>query len=155
VVVDEWTRECLAIDVARQLGSDDVLERLSWLMATRGVPDHVRSDNGSEFTATAVRKWLGKVGVKTLYIEPRSSWENGYVESLNGKLRDELPNGDIFYTVAEARVLIERWREHYNRVRPHSALGYRPPAPEAIAAGPPSASLRAVQQRLPDRTTTA
>lgn len=155
VVVDEWTRECLAIDVARQLGSDDVLERLSWLMATRGVPDHVRSDNGSEFTATAVREWLGKVGVKTLYIEPGSPWENGYVESLNGKLRDELLNGEIFYTVAEARVLIERWREHYNRVRPHSALGYRPPAPEAIAAGPPSASLRAVQQRLSDRTTTA
>jgi len=155
VVVDEWTRECLAIDVARQLGSDDVLERLSWLMATRGVPDHVRSDNGSEFTATAVREWLGKVGVKTLYIEPGSPWENGYVESLNGKLRDELLNGEIFYTVAEARVLIERWREHYNRVRPHSALGYRPPAPEAIAAGPPSASLRAVKQRLPNRTTTA
>ena len=155
VVVDEWTRECLSIDVARQLGSDDVLERLSWLMATHGVPDHVRSDNGSEFTAKAVRAWLGKVGVKTLYIEPGSPWENGYVESLNGKLRDELLNGEIFYTVAEARVLIERWREHYNHVRPHSALGYRPPAPEAIAAGPPSASLRAVQQRLPDRMTTA
>jgi transposase InsO family protein len=155
VVVDEWTRECLSIDVARQLGSDDVLERLSWLMATRGVPDHVRSDNGSEFTAKAVRAWLGKVGVKTLYIEPGSPWENGYVVSLNGKLRDELLNGEIFYTVAEARVLIERWREHYNRVRPHSALGYRPPAPEAIAAGPPSASLRAVQQRLPNRMTTA
>ena len=117
--------------------------------------DHVRSDNGNEFTATAVREWLGKVGVKTLYIEPGSPWENGYVESLNGKLRDELLNGEIFYTVAEARVLIERWREHYNRVRPHSALGYRPPAPEAIAAGPPSASLRAVQQRLPMGRTTA
>jgi hypothetical protein len=111
-----------------------VLERLSWLMATRGVPDHVRSDNGSEFTAKAVRAWLGKVGVKTLYIEPGSPWENGYVESLNGKLRDELLNGEIFYTVAEARVLIERWREHYNQVRPHSALGYRPPAPGAPAA---------------------
>ena len=131
VVVDEWTRECLSIDVARQLGSDDVLERLSWLMATRGVPDHVRSDNGSEFTATAVREWLGKVGVKTLCIEPGNPWENGYVESLNGKLRDELLNGEIFYTVAEARVLIERWREHYNRVRPHSALGYRPPVPSS------------------------
>jgi putative transposase len=102
-----------------------------------------------------VREWLGKVGVKTLYIEPGSPWENGYVESLNGKLRDELLNGEIFYTVAGARVLIERWREHYNRVRPHSALGYRPPAPEANASGPPSASLRAVQQRLSDRTTTA
>jgi transposase InsO family protein len=159
VVVDEWTRECLAIDVARQLSSDDVLERISWLMATRGVPEHVRSDNGSEFTATAVREWLGKVGVKTLSIEPGSPrlhvGENGSVESLNGKLRDELLNGEIFYTVAEARVLIEGWRKHYNRVRPHSALGYRPPAPEAIAAGPPSASLRAVQQQLSDRTTTA
>jgi hypothetical protein len=158
-LVDEWTRECLAIDVARQLGSDDVLERLSWLMATRGVPEHVRSDNGSECTATAVREWLGKVGVKTLSIEPGSPrlhvGEDGSVESLNGTLRDELLNGEIFYTVAEARVLIERWREHCNRVRPHSALGYRPPAPEAIAAGPPSASLRAVQQRLSDRTTTA
>jgi putative transposase len=93
VEVDEWTRECLSIDVARQLCSDDVLERLSWVMATRGVPDHVRSDNGSEFTATAVREWLGKFGVKTLSIEPGSPWENGYVESLNGKLRDELLNG--------------------------------------------------------------
>ncbi len=155
VVVDEWTREWLSIDVARQLGSDDVRERLPWLMATRGVPDHVRSDNGSELTAKAVRAWLGKVGVKTLYIEPGSPWENGCVESLNGKLRDELLNGEIFYTVAEARVLIERWREHYNRVRPHSALGSRPPTPEAIAAGPPTASLRAVQQRLPIRMTTA
>jgi hypothetical protein len=119
----------------------------------------VRSDNGSEFTATAVQEWLGKVGVKTLSIEPGSPrlhvGENGSVESLNGKLRDELLNGEIFYTVAEARVLIEGWRKHYNRVRPHSALGYRPPAPEAIAAGPPSASLRAVQQQLSDRTTTA
>jgi transposase InsO family protein len=159
VVVDEWTRECLSIDVARQLGSDDVPERLSWLMATRGVPDHVRSDNGSEFTATEVREWLGKVGVKTLYIEPGSPHlnhgENGYVKSLNGKLRDELLNGENFYTVAEARVLIERWREHYNRVLPHRALGYRPPAPEAIAAGSPTATLPAVRQRLPDRTTTA
>jgi putative transposase len=134
VVVDEWTRECLSIDVARQLGSDNVLERLSWLMATRGVPDHVRSDNGREFTAKVVRAWLGKVGVKMLYIEPGSPWENAYVESLNGKLRVELMNGEIFYTVTKARVLIERWRERYNRVRPHSALGYRPSAPHAIAA---------------------
>ena len=121
VVVDEWTRECLSIDVALQLGSDDVLERLSWLMATRGVPGHVRSGNGSEITTKAVREWLGKIVVNTLCIEPSSPLENGYVESLNGKLRDELMNGEIFYTVAEAPVLIERWREHYNRVRPHSA----------------------------------
>lgn len=154
VVVDEFTRECLAIDVARSLSSDDVLERLSWLMATRGVPEHVRSDNGAEFTATAVREWLCKVGVKTLFIEPGSPWENGYVESLNGKLRDELLNGEIFYTLKEAKVLIEVWRKHYNTIRPHSSLGYRPPAPETIAAscnaaaaGPPSTALRAGQQR--------
>ena len=147
VVVDEYTRECLAIDVARTLKSDDVLERIAWLMATRGVPGHIRSDNGPEFTATAVRAWLAKVGVKTLFIEPGSPWENGYVESLNGKLRDELLDREVFETLLEARVLIERWREHYNTVRPHSSLGYRPPAPEPIAAGPPSAALRPAQQR--------
>ena len=147
VVVDEFTRECLSIDVARNLNSDDVLERLAWLMATRGVPEHVRSDNGAEFTAGVVREWLGKVGVKTLYIEPGSPWENGYVESFNGKLRDELLNGEIFYTLQEAKVLIEMWRKHYNTVRPHSALGYRPPAPETVAAGPPSAALRSARQR--------
>ena len=148
VIVDEHTRECLSIDVARRITSDDVLERLAWLMATRGVPDHVRSDNGPEFTAKVVRAWLEKVGVKTLFIEPGSPWENGYVESFNGKLRDELLNRESFETLLEARVLIERWREHYNTVRPHSALGYRAPAPETIAAGPPSAPLRAALQGL-------
>lgn len=161
VVVDEFTRECLAIDVARSLTGDDVLERLAWLMATRGVPEHVRSDNGSEFTAKPVREWLAKVGVRTLYIEPGSPWENGYVESFNGKLREELLNGEIFYTLTEARVLIESWRKHYNTERPHSSLGYRPPAPETVAppstapttarvdaaAGPPSATLRSSRQR--------
>ena len=132
-LVDEYTRECLSIDVARQLKSEDVLERLVWLFTTRGVPQYLRSDNGSEFTCTAVRSWLAKVGVGTLFIEPGSPWENGYIESFNGKLRDELLNGEIFYTLLEAKVLIERWREHYNRIRPHSSLGYRPPAPEAIA----------------------
>ena len=146
-VVDEFTRECLAIDVARKLGSDDVLERLAWLMVTRGVPQHIRSDNGPEFTAQVVREWLGKVGVKTLFIEPGSPWENGYVESFNGKLQDELLEREIFYTLQEAKVLIEMWRKHYNTVRPHSSLGYRPPAPETIAAGPPSAALRADQRR--------
>ena len=143
VVVDEFTRECLAIDVSRRLNSDDVLECLAWLMATRGVPGHIRSDNGSEFTARAVRRWLKRVGVKTLFIEPGSPWENGYVESFNGKLRDELLNGEIFYTLKEAKVLIERWRVEYNTVRPHSSLGYRPPAPEAShLAEPCSATLR-------------
>jgi len=132
-LVDEYTRECLSIDVARRLTSEDVLERLTWLFATHGVPQFVRSDNGSEFTALAVRGWLAKVDVKTLYIEPGSPWENGYVESFNGKLRDELLDREIFYTLLEAKVMIERWRQHYNRVRPHSSLGYRPPAPTAIA----------------------
>ena len=145
-LVDEFTRECLAIDAARKLQSDDVLERLSWLFVTRGVPDHIRSDNGPEFTSRVVRDWLGRVGVKTLFIEPGSPWENGYVESFNGKLRDELLNGEIFYTLREAKVLIERWRVHYNTVRPHSSLGYRPPAPEAIApVEPASAALQPAQ----------
>lgn len=147
VIVDEFSRECLSIDTARRLSSDDVLERLCWLMCARGTPVHIRSDNGSEFTARVVREWLAKVGVKTLYIEPGSPWENGYVESFNGKLRDELLNREIFYSLKEAKVLIESWRKEYNTVRPHSALGYRPPAPEALAAGPPSASLRSALQR--------
>ncbi len=143
-IVDEYTRECLAIDVARNIRSDDVLQHISWLMATRGVPMYIRSDNGPEFTANAVRDWLGKVGVQTLFIEPGSPWENGYCESFNGKLRDELLNGEIFYTLQEAKVLIERWRVHYNTVRPHSSLGYRPPAPEARPGKRPFATLNAV-----------
>jgi putative transposase len=131
-IMDEFTRECLAIDVARKLTSEDVLERLSDLFIRRGVPDYVRSDNGPEFTAKRVKDWLARVEVKTLFIEPGSPWENGYIESFNGKLRDELLNGEIFDTLLEAKVLIERWRVEYNTIRPHSALGYRPPAPEAI-----------------------
>jgi putative transposase len=131
-IVDEFTRECLAIDVARSLTSDDLLERLCWLMTTRGVPTHVRSDNGPEFTARAVRQWLTHVGVQTLFIEPGSPWENGYVESFNGKLRDEVLNREIFYSLKEAKVLIESWRHEYNTIRPHSGLGYRPPAPQAV-----------------------
>ena len=130
-VIDEYTRECLAIRVARRLRSHDVLDCLADLMIERGTPGHLRSDNGSEFTAKAVRGWLERVGVRTLFIEPGSPWENGYNESFNGKLRDELLNGEIFYTLAEARVLIERWRWEYNHVRPHSSLGYQPPAPAA------------------------
>ena len=139
-IVDEYTRASLAIDVARKLNSEHVLERLGWLFVHRGIPEHIRSDNGPEFTAKAVRDWLGRLGIGALFIEPGSPWENGYVESFNGKLRDELLNGEIFYTLKEARVLIERWRQHYNRVRPHSSLGYRPPAPEATLLKP--ASLR-------------
>ncbi len=137
VIVDEYTRECLAIDVARALRSEHVLERLFDLFVRRGLPDYIRSDNGAEFAATAVREWLGKLGVKTLYIEPGSPWENGYVESFNGKLRDELLNGELFYTLQEAQILIERWRREYNEIRPHSSLGYQPPAPEALEIGPP------------------
>ena len=130
-IVDEFTRECLAIDVARKLTSEDVLERLSDLFVRRGVPDHIRSDNGSEFTTKRFREWLERVGVKTLYIEPGSPWKNGYVESFNGKLRDELLDREVFDTLLEAKVLIGRWRKVYNTVRPHSTLGYRPPAPES------------------------
>jgi transposase InsO family protein len=137
-VIDEFTRECLAIDVARRLTSDDVLERLSDLLVRRGVPEHIRSDNGPEFTAKAVRDWLGRVGVTTLYIEPGSPWENGYIESFNGKLSDEVLDCEIFDTLLEAKVLIERWRVRYNTVRPHSSLGYRPPAPEAIVPWTPA-----------------
>jgi len=147
-VVDEFTRECLAIDVARRLNSDDVLERLAWLFVTRGVPEHIRSDNGAEFAATAVRQWLGRVGVKTLFIEPGSPWENGYCESFNGKLRDELLEREIFYSPEEAKVLIERWRHEYNWIRPHMSLGYVPPAPAAIAAADAaSATLQPPQQQ--------
>ena len=131
-VIDEFTRECLAIEVARRLRSDDVLHVLAKLFVQHDPPDHIRSDNGPEFTAKVVRHWLERIKVKTLYIEPGSPWENGYNESFNGKLRDELLDGEIFYTLKEAKVLIELWRRHYNTVRPHSALGYRPPAPEAI-----------------------
>lgn len=130
-IVDEHTRECLAIDVDRRLRSDDVLHRLSELFVQHGVPEHIRSDNGLEFAAKAVREWLRCVGVQTLFIEPGSPWGNGYVERLNGKLRDELLNGEIFETRWEATVLIERWRRTYNQIRPHSSLGYQPPAHEA------------------------
>ena len=133
-IVDEYTRECLAIDVGRKLNSQDVLYRLGELFVQRGSPVYIRSDNGPEFTAKAVREWLARVGVQTLFIEPGSPWENGYVESFNGKLRDELLDGEIFYTLIEAQVLIERWRREYNWKRPHSSLGYRPPAPAAIEA---------------------
>jgi transposase InsO family protein len=135
-VLDEYTRECLATVVARRLRSDDVLHCLTNLFVTHGTPEHIRSDNGPEFTAKAVRRWLGKIGVTTVYIEPGSPWENGYNESFNGKLRDELLNGEIFYTLKEAQVLIEGWRREYNTIRPHSSLRYRPPAPEAIQPRP-------------------
>ena len=134
MILDEYTRQCPAIVVERQLNSDDVLHCLTDLFITYGPPEHIRSDNGPEFTAKAVRAWMGHIGVKTLFIEPGSPWENGYNESFNGKLRDELLNGEIFYTLKEAKVMIKRWRQEYNMVRPHSSLNYRPPAPETIHA---------------------
>jgi transposase InsO family protein len=137
-VVDEYTRECLAIDVKRRLNSEDVLERLTELFIHRGTPFYIRSDNGAEFTAKAVRAWLSRLGVKTLYIERGSPWENGYVESFIGKMRDELLNGELFSCLAEAKVLVEGWRKTYNHIRPHSALGYRPPAPQTIVPIPPN-----------------
>jgi transposase InsO family protein len=130
-VIDEYTRECMALEVNRRLTSNDVLHCLGNLFIQRGIPVFIRSDNGSEFTARAVRDWLTRLGIQTLFIEPGSPWENGYVESFIGKLRDELLNGEIFYTLHEARVLIEQWRRHYNTRRPHSSLKYQPPAPEA------------------------
>ena len=130
-ILDEYTRECPAILVGRRLTSEDVIDQLFNLFVLRGIPKHIRSDNGPEFTAKAIRKWLARIGVKALFIEPGSPWENGYIESFNGKLRDELLNREIFTTLTEAKVLIAGWRREYNQVRPHSSLGYRPPAPEA------------------------
>jgi len=131
-IVDEFTREALAIRIDRRLRSTDVIDTLADLFILRGIPGHIRSDNGSEFIATAVKDWIAAVGAKTAYIEKGSPWENGYIESFNGKLRDELLNGEIFYSLREAQIVIEQWRRHYNMIRPHSSLGYRPPAPEVI-----------------------
>ncbi|MEJ2058533.1 MAG: IS3 family transposase [Desulfofustis sp.] len=131
-VIDEYSRECLSIKVSRKLNSTDVIDTLLDLFIMKGLPDYIRSDNGSEFTAQLVRKWLAKLQVKTLYIEPGSPWENGYNESFNGKFRDELLDGEIFYTLKEAQILIEQWRQEYNSVRPHSSLNYHPPAPQAV-----------------------
>ena len=130
-VIDEYTRECLALEVKRSLKSEDVLAVLDELFMLHGIPEHIRSDNGSEFTAEVVRSWLGTLEIKPLYIEPGSPWENGYVESFHGRLRDELLNAELFDTLWEAQVLIEQWRRDYNTIRPHSSLGYRPPAPVA------------------------
>lgn len=131
-VVDEYTRECLAIDVRRRLTSREVQEVLSELFLHHGCPTHIRSDNGPEFIARSLRQWLARLEIAPLFIEPGSPWENGYVESFNGKFRYDYLDGELFYTLLEAQVLIERWRRHYNTKRPHSSLGYRPPAPETV-----------------------
>jgi putative transposase len=129
-MIDEFSRRCLTVHCARHIGANEVIEQLANAMIVHGIPEHIRSDNGPEFVANRLRQWLAHVGVKTAYIEPGSPWENGYCESFNGTLRDNLLNGEIFYGVREAQAVIDRWVDHYNRVRPHSALGYRPPAPE-------------------------
>lgn len=131
-ILDEYTRECLASVVARQIRSQDILLILADLFLSRGIPTHIRSDNGPEFIASTLRRWLNALQVAPLYIEPGSPWENGYCESFNGKMRDQLLNGELFYTLKEARIIIEQWRIHYNTVRPHSSLGGQPPAPETI-----------------------
>lgn len=131
-IIDEFSRECLSIKVDRKIRSQDVIDELFNLFIFRGIPEHIRSDNGPEFTARAVRKWLNRLGVKTLFIGRGSPWENGYIESFNGKMRDELLDREIFTTLKEAKVLIEQWRREYNQIRPHSALKYQPPAPEAV-----------------------
>jgi putative transposase len=139
-VIDEFSHECLAIRVNRKLKAIDVIDVLTDLFILRGVPGHIRSDNGPEFIAQAVQDWITAVGARTAYIAPGSPWENGYIESFNARLRDELLDGEIFYTLREAQIVIESWRRHYNAVRPHASLGYRPPAPEvfvpALAAWP-------------------
>ncbi len=135
-IMDEYSRECLASVAERKTTASDVIGCLAELFLERGLPEYIRSDNGPEFTAKSVRRWLEKLGARTLFIEPGSPWENGYIESFNGKMRDELLNGEIFDTLVEAKVLIERWRIHYNRMRPHSSLGYRPPAPDAVLTSP-------------------
>jgi putative transposase len=131
-IIDEFTKEALVIRVKRRLNSTDVVDALTDLFILRGRPEFIRSDNGAEFIAKKVRAWIGAVGAKTAFITPGSPWENCYCESFNARFRDELLNGEVFYTLREAQILIERWRHHYNTVRPHSALGYRPPAPESM-----------------------
>jgi putative transposase len=155
-LIDEFTHECLAIRVARRLKATDVIDLLSDLFILRGVPGHIRSDNGPEFVAKAVQEWITAVGAKAAYIAPGSPWENGFIESFNARLRDELLDGEIFYSLREAQVVIESWRRHYNAVRPHASLGYRAPAPEvfvpALAAqmtGPPRSTSPTTPAMVP------
>ncbi|MGO4176008.1 IS3 family transposase [Bosea sp. TAF32] len=145
-IIDEFTHECLAIRIDRRLKAIDVIDVLSDLFILRGVPEHVRSDNGPEFVAKAVQEWIGAVGARTAYIAPGSPWENGFIESFNARLRDELLDGEIFYTLAEAKIVVESWRRHFNTLRPHGSLGYKPPAPEVFI---PAMTARAAAQPGP------
>ncbi len=145
-VIDEFTHECLAIRVNRKLKAVDVIDVLSDLFILRGVPGHIRSDNGAEFIAKVVQEWIAAVGAKTAYIAPGSPWENGFIESFNARLRDELLDGEIFYSLKEAKIVIESWRRHYNTLRPHGSIGYKPPAPEVFVS---AMSTRTAQQPQP------
>ena len=149
-IIDEFTHECLAIRIDRRLKAIDVIDVLSDLFILRGVPEHIRSDNGPEFVAKAVQEWIGAVGAKTAYIAPGSPWENGFIESFNARLRDELLDGEIFYTLAEAKIIVESWRRHFNTVRPHGSLGYKPPAPEVFV---PAMTARAAALSRPAKPT--
>jgi putative transposase len=151
-LIDEHSQECLLVRAERRWSSVRVIEALADVMVMKGVPEHLRSDNGQEFVARDLRKWLQSTGAKTLYIEPGSPWENGYCESFNSKLRDEFLNGEVFYSIKELRVLVERWRVHYNTVRPHSSLGYRPPAQEVwmtSTVGPEGLPIATLLPALP------
>jgi transposase InsO family protein len=152
-VIDEYSKEALATVPARRYRAEDVLDVLADLFLLHGPPEHIRSDNGPEFAAKAIRDWLDRLGVRTLFIEPGSPWENGYIESFNARMRDELLDREIFYSLEDVRVMVENWRVHYNTVRPHSALGYRPPSPKAIA--PPAWLLGSAMLRLPPRLASA
>ncbi len=131
-IIDEFTKEALMIRTGRKLNSVDVVDALTDLFILRGPPEYIRSDNGPEFIAEKVRGRIAAVGAKTADIEPGSLWENGYCNSFNARFRDELLNSEIFFSLRKAQILIEQWRRHYNTVRPHSAIGYRPPAPETL-----------------------
>ena len=145
-LIDEATRECLAIRVGRCVRGPEVIETLSDAMLFHGIPEHIRSDNGPEMTSKRVRNWLQQISTQTLFIEPGSPWENGYNESFNGKLRDECLNGEIFYSLKEAQTIIEQWQQHYNTKRPHSSLGYRPPAPVTRAIKPTPTNQMTIMQ---------
>ena len=147
-VIDEFSRECLTILVDRYIKGNDVLYCMADLFLLHGIPEYIRSDNGPEFTAKLLREWMRSIGVETMFIEPGSPWENGYNESFNGKLRDELLNGEVFYTLKEAQILIERWRCEYNTIRPHSSLNYQPPAPEARLPLVPGPDINSLPQLL-------
>jgi transposase InsO family protein len=146
-IVDEFTRECLALKVERSIKADQVKDELIRLFMVRGVPDHIRSDNGPEFIARAIRSWLERAEVKTLYVEPGAPWENGYAEAFQSRLRDELLSAEEFRDVREAEALAQQWRRHYNRERPHSALGYQTPAEFAAARVPPGLGSLALPER--------